>query len=78
MFNLAQNQKYKKIAGRETRGNNSYNFETDVVHLGIYSNSPYYIGAKLWNNFPLDIKNMHDMNKFRTLIQRHFEALMNV
>ena len=57
MFNLAQNQKYKKIAGRKTRGNNSYNFETD---MGIYSNSPYYIGAKMWNNFPLDIKNMHE------------------
>ena len=77
MFNLKQCNKFKKIAGRETRGNDTYNFDTDIVHLGIYSNSPYYVGAKLWNNLPLEIKNTHDKSVFNSLVQRHLYTTMN-
>ena len=70
MFNLKQCNKYQKNAGRDTRGANSYNFDTDIVHLGIYSNSPYYVGAKLWNNFPMEIKNAPNLSIFTSLVQR--------
>ena len=78
MFNLAQRKKFKKIAGRETRVNDSYNFATDIVHLGIYLNSPYYTGAKLWNDLPLEIKNTHDKSVFNSLIQRYLYETMNM
>ena len=36
MFALKQGNRYKKITGRATRGNDTYNFDTDIVHLGIH------------------------------------------
>ena len=78
MLNLAKNNKFKKNVCRETRTNNSYIFATDIVHLGIYSNSPYYIGVKLWNDLPLEIKNTYDKCAFGKMIQRHLNETMNI
>ena len=44
MFNLKQCNKYMKHAGRETSGATSYNFDTDIVHLGVYLNSHVMLG----------------------------------
>ena len=47
------------------------------IGFSIYSNSPYYIGAKLWNDLPLEIKNTHDKSVFNSRIQRHLYETMN-
>ena len=77
MYNLKQCNKYKRQNERETRGELSYNFDTDIVDLGVYLNSPYYVGAKLWNDFPLEIKDAPTQGKFTALVQRHLYTLMN-
>ena len=33
MYNLAQNNKFKKSTGRETRENDSYHFVSDIIKL---------------------------------------------
>ena len=63
---------------RETRGNITYNFDTDIVHLGTYSNSSYFTGAKLWNDLPFEIKNENDKNIFSTLIKRHLHEKIDI
>ena len=77
MFALKQGNRYKKITERATRGNDTYNFETDIVHLGVYSISPYYVGVRLWNDLPLEIKNTHDTSVFNSLVQSHLYGIMN-
>ena len=71
MFTFVQNNKYRKVVVRNTRTIDTYVFDTDIVHLGIYANSPYYVGARLWNNLPLEIKNTRNKGVFSTLVQRH-------
>ena len=60
MLNLAQHNKFRKTETRATRAANTYVFNTDNVHLGIYSKSPYYRGVKLWNDLPIEIRIIQD------------------
>ena len=41
MFNLVQNNKYKKEGVRVTRTLDTFVFDTQIVHLSAYANSPY-------------------------------------
>ena len=69
MFNLVQDNKYKKEGARVTRAMNSYVFDTQIVHLGVYANSPFYLGTQLWDNLPHDIKNIQDKQTFKRWLQ---------
>ena len=42
---------------------NTFVFGTDIVHLCIYSSSPYYNGVKLWNDLCLEIRHTHDTHE---------------
>ena len=77
MYTLTQNNKYRKEGNHTTRTINTYIFDTDIVHLGLYSNSPYYKGAKLWNELPLEIKETRLKSTFTFLVKRHLFILMN-
>ena len=77
MFNLVQNDKYRKSEIRVTRTIGTHVFDTDIVHLGVYSNSPYYKGVKLWNDIPLEIRSIRDKCIFDYRMKRHFEMTMN-
>ena len=48
IFNLASETKFRKDGNHNTRAMDTYIFDTDIVRLGNYSNSPYYKGANLW------------------------------
>ena len=72
MFNLASDNKYRKVHERHTRAMDRYVFDTDVVKLNIYANSPYYKGAQLWDNLPEDIKATVDKRFFDIRIKSYF------
>ena len=72
MFNLASDNKYRKVHKRHTRAMDGFVFNTDVVKLNIYANSPYYKGVQLWNDLPDDIKSIHDKRTFDYSIKRYF------
>ena len=72
MFNLKLNNKYKKVQTRCTRAMDTYVFDTDIVKLGVYANSPYYRGVQLWNNLPDCIKTVGDNRTFNYRIKGHF------
>ena len=71
MFNLVQNNKYKKEGVRVTRTLDTFVFDTQIVHLSAYANSPYYLGVQFWNDLPNDIKIIRDKQSFNLRIQRH-------
>ena len=60
MHVLKSNDKYRKVCRHETRSTDCYVFDTDIVHMSIYSNSPYYKGVNLWNNLPFDTQMIPD------------------
>ena len=64
MYGLVQENKYKKEGARITRTVNMYLFDTQIVHLGIYANSPYCTGVRYWNELPNDIKPIKDKHAF--------------
>ena len=50
-----------------------------VMNLGLhFSDSPppnnrfFFQGAKLWNNLPIDIKEMETLDKFKFALKAHF------
>ena len=47
MYDLRQNNMYKKEVTRFTRANEGYNFDLTGPHMGVYAKSPYYIGASM-------------------------------
>ena len=77
MFNLASENKFRKDGNHNTRAMDTYVFDTDIVRLGIYSNSPYYKGVNLWNGLPVDIKSIHDKQIFNQRTKRHFQITIN-
>ena len=72
MYNLAAKDKFRKVHDRHTRAMDGYVFNTNVVKLSIYANSPYYKGVQLWNDLPADIKTTDDKRIFDYRIKRHF------
>ena len=78
MFNLVQNNKFRRKDVQITRAVNTYVFDTDIVWLNIYYNSPYYEGVKLWNDLPLKIRNIRDKSTFAYRVKSHFELTMSV
>ena len=77
LTNLVQNNKYRKAEVRVTRTTNTYVFDTDIVRLGIYSNSLYYRGVKLWNDLPLDIRCIQDKRIFDFRLKKHIVTMAN-
>ena len=53
-----------KEGARITRTVNTYVFDTQIVYLSIYANSPYYVGVCHWNDLPNDIRTVRDKHIF--------------
>ena len=72
MFILKSNGQYKKDGARNTRSSDSYVFQTDIGHMGIYDRSPYVKGVALWNQLPVDIQSIPDKYNFKIVTKQHF------
>ena len=71
MFNLKQCGCFRKRGTRITRSTDKYVFDTDIVHLGIYAKSPYYMGVRLWSDLPANWQNTVDKYTFSNIIKNH-------
>ena len=58
MYDNRTRTDWHKTSNRDTRNSKKTLFECDIVHLSIYNQSPYFIGANAWNNMP---QNLHDI-----------------
>ena len=74
MYDLKCNSQFKKNVGCNTRSMDTYIFETDIAHSGIYSRSPFYKGASMWNGLPSPIKQSNNKLQFKTAIKKHLGA----
>ena len=74
MYNLKQNGYCKKDSDRKTRSSEQQVFVTDIGHSNVYSRSPYYKGANLWNTLPVHIKELPNKLLFKNGIKRQMNA----
>ena len=58
MYVLKCNGQYQKEGIRNTCSTEKYIFESDIVHSGIYAKSPYYKGAILYNDIPMNLQRL--------------------
>ena len=65
MYEMKQQRLYERIGDRVTRQGDKYVFQTDIVNLGVYARSPYYIGSQLWNELPSNIQNARTKAQFK-------------
>ena len=72
MFSLVSENKHRKTHTRQTRAMGTYVFDTDIVKLSIYANSPFYKGVQLWNDIPEDIKRLDNKHNFDCCIKNFF------
>ena len=42
-----------------------YTFDTNKVNLDLYTRSSYYVGAKHWNDLPVNIQNSDSKKRFK-------------
>ena len=66
MYDMKQHHAYERIGTRITRQGNKYTFKTEIPTVGIYTRSPYYIGAYLWNNLPNNVQNATTKTQFKS------------
>ena len=70
MFDLKQKGLFEKMHNRNTRNADKYIFDTNHVNLDIYVKSPYYVGAKYWNDLPKETQNSRSKMQFKTAIKK--------
>ena len=70
MYALKGQSQFELIRDRNTRAAEKYTFATNIVNLDIYARSPYFVGAKLWDNLPLHIQNIDTKAHFKKSLKR--------
>ena len=59
---------------RITHNADRYTFNTAIVHMEIYAESPYYKGVALWNNLPIDLQNQNIGFTFKNCLKDTYSA----
>ena len=70
----------RRIHGRNTRAANVYSFTRERYHNNKYKNSPFYKGALLWDELPVNIRqcNTHiEFKKALNLVYQEYNDLMS-
>ena len=75
MFMLKCNGLFWKESMRITHNADRYTFNTAIVHMEIYAESPYYKGVALWNNLPIDLQNQNIGFTFKNWLKRHLQCI---
>ena len=61
MYELKQLHLYERVIKQDDK----YTFQPDIAAVGVYTRSPYYIGANLWNNLPVNIQQARTKAQFK-------------
>ena len=78
MHDVSRDDRYLTVPTVNTRQANRAIFKTDIVHIGVYKNSPYYVGSVLWNALPADLQNLDSKSNFKTLVDNRYHREINV
>ena len=66
-------QSYFKLASHNMNTRNSgYLIELPKIRLEYARGSLYYMGAKIYNDLPLNIRKTENLQKYKTLLRKHF------
>ena len=71
MYDLCHQGLYERKVTRITRAANGFMFDLMVPQKGVYSKSPYYIGASKWNSLPVNIRKAGNKEQFKQLFRAH-------
>ena len=77
MYDLKQHHVYERIGVRPTRHGDKYVFQTEISSTGAYTRSPYYIGAKLWNDLPMNIQFARTKSQFKNDLRTYWAMNQN-
>ena len=47
------------------------NFQYPRHRLSLFEKSPYYMGLRLFNSLPAELKDIHDLTRFRNTLRSH-------
>ena len=72
MYVLSKDEKYCRIATRETRSADKIVFKVPTKILPVYDKSPYYIGTKLWNKLSKEIQKKENVHVFKREVERRY------
>ena len=71
MFDMSQMKLYEKKGNRVTRAADGYKFDYSTAYTGVYSKSPFYVGANMWNKLPINMQNLHNKDQFKRELRDH-------
>ena len=77
LFDIRGDERYLKVPTVETRQSVKVSFITEVVHMDVYKNSPYYVGSGLWDGLPVELQKMDSKQTFKTNIHGRYLREIN-
>ena len=69
MYKKSKDLSLKKVLPRNTRASNRFVFKTDHYEGTLYKRSPYFLGAKLWDNLPVLLTEVPCILEFKKRIK---------
>ena len=69
MYDMRENERYVAVPTVQTRQATKIMFNTCIVRSDIYRNSPYYVGANLWNALTAETQRINCKSDFKVLIK---------
>ena len=70
MYRKSKDNSLSKVFNRNTRQSNRFTFKTDSFEVTLYKRSPYYIGAKMWNDLPAEYLDLPDIYCFKARLKK--------
>ena len=71
MFKKSKDVCLHKVFNRNTRASNCIVFKTDQYEGTLYKRSPYFVGAKLWDELPRDVIKLPCIFEFKKKIENN-------
>ena len=65
MFDNKSRVGWLKTSNQTTRNSAKIIFDSDVVHLSIYNQSPYFVGSRAWDNMPQNLNEIQIKDQFK-------------
>ena len=65
IYKKSKDLSLKKVFPRNMRASNQFVFKTDHYEGTLYKRSPYFLGAKLWDNLPVLLTEVPCIFKFK-------------
>ena len=74
MYIMSRDDKYLRVAPRETPSAHKVVFKVPTKILPIYEHSPYYQGTKLWNDLDKETQKKDNIYAFKTEVDKLYKC----